>query len=125
MKNTFIHFFKSFTLYTIVIALMSSAIYWWVPAVPVSHTFLLIILFMYVLTLVLLRLLFLSMQRRLSQFVNAFMLVNFGKLFLYSIIIFIYAYLNRGDAVSFIATFFVYYLLFTSYEIVVLLKVNK
>jgi hypothetical protein len=125
MKNTFIHFFKSFTLYTIVIALLSSAIYWWVPAVPVSHIFLLIILFMYVLTLVLLRLLFLSMQRRLSQFVNAFMLVNFGKLFLYTIIIFIYAYLNRGDAVSFITTFFVYYLLFTSYEIVVLLKVNR
>jgi len=125
MNNMFLNFFKSFTLYTTVIALISLAIYWWVPAIPISHTFLFIILFMYVLTLILLRLLVLSMQNKLSRFVNAFMLANFGKLFLYSVVIFLYAYLNRDEAVGFIVTFFAYYILFTAYEIVVLLKANK
>lgn len=125
MENSFTRFIKGFTVYTAVIALISAAIYWWVPALLISPHFLYIILAMYILTLVLIKLLFMSMQDKLSRFVNAFMLVNFGKLILYSVIIFVYAYLNRASAVSFVLSFFIYYLLFTGYEIIVLLKFNK
>ena len=125
MKTTFHKFLISFTIYALAIALLSSAIYIWVPAIPISHAYPYILLFIYILTLVILSLLIKSMENKLSRFVNAYMLINFAKLILYTIIIFVYAYLNREDAVGFIAVFFVYYILFTAYEIVFLLRINK
>ena len=125
MKTTFHKFLVSFTIYALAIALLSSVIYIWVPAIPISHAYPYILLFIYILTLVILSLLIKSMENKLSRFVNAYMLINFAKLILYTIIIFVYAYLNREDAVGFIAVFFVYYILFTTYEIVFLLRINK
>ncbi len=125
MKTTFHKFLISFTLYALAIALLSSVIYIWVPAIPVTNAYPYILLFIYILTLVILSLLIKSMENKLNRFVNAFMLINFAKLILYTIIIFVYAYLNREDAVGFIAVFFVYYILFTAYEIVFLLRINK
>lgn len=92
---------------------------------PISPDFLYILIFMYILTMLLIALLTKSMQNRLSRFVNAFMLLNFGKLVLYTFLIFAYAWFNREGAVAFIMTFFTYYVLFTTYEVVFLLKMNK
>ena len=125
MNSIFKNFAKGFTLYTLVIGLISSLIYWWVPQLPLSPAFLYILILMYVLTMLLIALLIKSMQNKLSQFVNAFMLLNFAKLILYTIIIFAYAWTNRDDAVAFIITFFVYYVLLSAYEIIVFLKINK
>jgi nucleoside recognition membrane protein YjiH len=80
---------------------------------------------MYILTMFLISLLMKSMQNKLNRFVNSFMLLNFAKLFLYTVIIFVYAWLNRQGAVAFIMTFFTYYILITAYEIIYLLKIDK
>jgi hypothetical protein len=64
------------------------------------------------------------LDAKLTYFSNAFMLVNFGKLILFTIIIIVYAVLNRKGAISFTGTFFVYYLLLTSFEIIALLKLK-
>jgi hypothetical protein len=77
---------------------------------------------MYSVTLLILAVLMKNMENRLSLFANAFMLVNFSKMILYSAIILVYAWLNREDAVGFILLFFIYYLLFTAYEVVALLR---
>jgi membrane protein CcdC involved in cytochrome C biogenesis len=118
-------FVRGLTVYTLIIGIISYAIRHWVPELKISHAYLFILLFVYLVTLLILWLLGKSMESRLSRFANAFMLLNFGKLLLYTIAIFVYAYLNREDAVSFIITFFIYYLLFTAYEVYVLLKVNS
>lgn len=125
MNTPFHKFLINFTIYALVIALLSSIVYIWVPKIPISPTFPYIILFIYLLTVVILGKLIKSMENKLGRFVNTFMLINFGKLILYTIVIFVYAYLNREDAVGFIAAFFAYYILFTAYEIFVLLKLNK
>lgn len=125
MNSSFKRFIKGFSLYAVVIGLISSAIYWWVPVIPISPSFLYILVLMYSLTALLIALLMRSMKNKLSRFVNAFMLLNFAKLILYTIVIFIYAWLNKQSAAAFIVTFFTYYLLFTVYEIVILLKINK
>ena len=125
MKTSFHKLLISFTIYALTIALISSVIYIWVPSIPISHTYPYILLFIYILTLIILGLLIKSMETKLNRFINAFMLINFAKLVLYCIVIFIYAYLNREDAVGFIAVFFIYYVLFTAYEIVFLLRTNK
>lgn len=125
MADSFKQFSKGFTFFSLVIALISSAIFWWFKALPISPDFLYILIFMYILTMLLIALLTKSMQNRLSRFVNAFMLLNFGKLVLYTFLIFAYAWFNREGAVTFIMTFFTYYILFTTYEVVFLLKMNK
>jgi len=125
MSVKFVHFTKGFSLYTLVIGLLSATIYFWLPSVPLSSAFLYILIFMFALTIFLTRLLVKSMENKLSRFVNAFMLLNFAKLLLYILLIFGYAWFNKAGAVSFIITFFAYYILFTAYEVVFLLKISK
>jgi hypothetical protein len=125
MNSIFKQFAKGFTFFTLVIGLISTAIFWWLPALSISPAFPYILGFMYLLTMLLIALLVKSMQNRLSRFVNAFMLLNFAKLILYTTLIFAYAWINRQGAVTFILTFFSYYMLFTTYEIVYLLKISK
>jgi hypothetical protein len=125
MNSSFKKFAKGFTIYTLIIGLISVALHWWIPQLPISPAFLYILILMYALTMLLIALLIKSMQNKLSRFVNAFMLLNFAKLFLYIIIIFVFAWLNRNAAVAFIITFFAYYILFSAYEIIILLKLNK
>ncbi len=125
MKTAFHKFLINFTIYSLVIALLSAIVYIWVPKIPISPQFPYIILFIYLLTVIILGQLIKSMESKLGRFVNTFMLINFGKLILYTVVIFVYAYLNREDAVGFISAFFAYYILFTAYEIFVLLNLNR
>lgn len=125
MNSSFTQFAKGFTIFSIAIGLISAAIFRWIPEIHISPVFPYILVFMYALTMLLIALLIKSMKNRLSRFVNAFMLLNFAKLFLYTILIFLYAWYNRQGAVSFIMTFFSYYILFTTYEIIYLLKISK
>lgn len=125
MNNRSVSFSRGFTIFTVIILLVSMAIYLWVPSIHITPMFHYILLFMYALTMLVYTMLQKTIGDKLSKFVNVYMLVNFGKLVLFSIIIFIYAWFNRDDAVPFILTFFIYYILFTAYEVISLLKVSK
>lgn len=118
-------FIKGFSYYSGAILLISFAIQQWLPAIRLTGTWPFIIIFMYVFTTLAFSVLAKYIGGKLTYFANAFMLVNFGKLILFLMIIIVYSLLNRDDAVSFTVTFFVYYLLFTTYEIVALLKMQK
>jgi len=96
-----------------------------VPAIQISSAWPFIILFMYLFTLFAFIMLSKYTSSKLTYFANAFMLVNFGKLLLFSIIILVYAWLNHDDAISFTITFFVYYLLLTTYELLHCSKCKK
>ena len=125
MKSKIAPFIISFSYYSGAILLLSFAIQQWVPSIKISSAWPFILLFMYAFTLFAFNMLAKYMGSKLTYFANAFMLVNFGKLVLFSIIIIIYAWLNHNDAISFTATFFVYYLFFTTFEIIALLKMQK
>lgn len=122
MSRYFVNFVKGFSLYTLVIVLISLAVWWWFPEIPISSGFLYIIGFIFGFTLLVFYQLTKSLEGKLSRFFNVFMLLNFFKLMLYLMVIVGYALLNRDGAIAFIITFFVYYLLFTVYEIFALLK---
>ena len=107
------------------LALASVAVYYAVPALKISPVFPYILLFLYLSTLLIILSLKKYMNKRTSQFANAVMLINFSKLLFYGIIIFVYAYLNRSEATSFILTFFVYYFAFTAFEVFALLRTEK
>lgn len=63
-----------------------------------------------------------AQQKKLSSFANYFMIATFTKLLLYLAVILIYVWFNRSGAVAFILTFFVYYVVFTAFEV---LSVSK
>jgi hypothetical protein len=63
-----------------------------------------------------------AQQKKLSSFANYFMIATFSKLLLYLAVILIYVLYNRGDAVPFILTFFVYYIVFTTFEVFTISK---
>lgn len=125
MDKTFITFLKRISALAIALIVVSLLVLRFVPAISITPNFLYIIIFIYAITLLIFKLLLKGQQERMSHFVNVYLLVNFGKLVFYIIIIFVYAFLNRPDAVPFILTFFVYYFAFTAFEIVSLLQIKK
>ena len=125
MTSDILQFAKNFSIFTVIIGLLSTAIYMWVPAIPIASEYIYILLGMYMLTLVIIGLLINNMKDKSARFVNAFMLINFAKMILYTIILFVYAWLNREGAVQFILTFFGFYILFTTYEVIFLLKMTR
>ena len=95
MKN----FTIKLTVLAVALGLAGVAVFFWAPALPISPAFPYILLFLYLSTLFIFLALARSMSKRTSRFANAVMLVNFGKLLFYVLIIIVYAYLNRSDAV--------------------------
>jgi len=125
MNKLFVQFARGLTIYTLIITLMSVAVYYGLPAVKITPVYLYVIAFMYAINFLLLGKLSQAIQNKPNRFINTYMLLNFGKLFLYIAIIGVYVYLYRNDAFSFTITFFVYYILFTVYEVMGLLKIKK
>ena len=125
MKTQTATFIKNFSIYSAIIVLLSIIIQYWIPALRISNVWPYIFLFMYGFTLFAFIMLVRYMSTKLTYFANAFMLVNFGKLVLFSAIIVVYSLLNRDDAIPFTATFFIYYFLLTTFETVALLKLQK
>ena len=125
MNQLFIQFVKGLTVYALIITLLSIGIYYGLPELKITPVYLYLIAFMYAVNFLLFAKLSQAVQNKPNRFINAFMLLNFGKLFLYIAIIAIYVFLYRSDAIPFTITFVVYYILFTAYEITALLKIKK
>ncbi len=89
------------------------------PAIPF------IIIFFLILTLSIFYLQLKESVNRLSKFVNVFLAATGLKILVFLVIITVYAFLNRADAVNFIVSFFIVYLVFAIFEIVQLLNVQR
>lgn len=122
--KVFNNFFKQFSIVVVVVLLLSILIDFFVPKIKISPMYPYILLFLYLVTLGIFRMIAKSMENRLSKFANAYMLANFGKLIVFTGIILLYSYLNREDAISFMLTFFAYYFIVTVFEVLSLLKVK-
>jgi hypothetical protein len=66
-----------------------------------------------------------SMKKKISRFANTYMIINFLKLVVFSLFILAYAYLNKADAVSFIITFFIYYIFYAVLEMMGLKQLSE
>lgn len=60
-----------------------------------------------------------------SGFITAYMANSIIRLLLYLIVIVVYALNNRADAVNFIVSFFLLYLIFTVFEVLFFLRGDK
>jgi len=88
-----------------------------------------ILLFCFVLTGFTFYILLKSLQKAPRKFLLTFLSTSILRMFLFTAIILIYAFViqsdNVPDAVSFILTFTAYYLLFTTWEVVLIISILK
>ena len=125
MEITFKKLATQFTALIVLLIPATLMLEYLLPALKVTSSWPGILIFMYILTLGVLYLLAKSLKKRMAMFVNIYLLVSFGKMMLYAVVLFVYAWLNPDDAVSFILTFLVYYIILLVYEVVVLLRIQK
>jgi hypothetical protein len=122
-------YFRSFTNKALIITVSFFAIYviilFFVPAVTLSPATPAIIIFFLVLTLTIFYYQLRASASRVSKFVNVFLMATGFKLLGFLIIIGVYSFLNKSDAVPFVISFFIIYMIFTIFEITQLLKVQK
>lgn len=107
---------------SLITALLFFGISFLVPTNYVSVAWPAIIIFFFVLTRYVHQFLMKKSDGNQGKFINAFMLSTTIKLLLYLSIIVIYVLINRNDAIGFIVSFFVCYLIFTVFEIISILS---
>ena len=115
-------FSKNLIIVSIITVALTFGFSYIVPENLISNSWPFIAAFFFAISLLVHRYLLKKAGGQHTKFVNAFLLTTTVKLLLFLAIIVIYVLLNRDDAIGFILTFFTYYLIYTSFEIVSILK---
>ncbi|TND09453.1 MAG: hypothetical protein FD123_1259 [Bacteroidetes bacterium] len=105
-------------------AVMAAGLFAWTRFAPahLTHPSGWFILAFFILATVVVHLVITKPGRSPQQFVRAFMATTSLKLFIFTLLIVIYGFIDRNSAFIFIFHFLVFYLLFTSFEVAVLYK---
>ncbi len=118
-------FLGKILLLTVVLAVISLVAFYFVPDAFQSQTWPFILLF-FVLTNSILYFFYLRIHsRKVSSFANFFMLTTSAKLIFYLIVIVVYLYFNRDEAVPFVLSFFLYYVVYTVFEVKSIMKLQN
>jgi len=117
MQFKYLDFLKKLLIFTILLALAGYFLTYVLPDNFISPVLPGLFVFFFSATGVVHYILLRISVKRPNSFINYFMLLTFGKLMFYLTIILIYALVKRDEAVSFILSFAVLYLLFTAFEV--------
>ena len=125
MNPSFIKFIKRLVIFSLIFGLIAFGISYLLPEDYASPNMPFILMFFFIVTAFSHFLVIKSMAERMSRFVNFFMISIFLKLVLYSLVIVIYALVNEADVIPFMVTFLIFYLGFTVFELMEVLKLTK
>lgn len=124
-KRTILRFIKTLVITTLLVAAAAFLIFVYAPATYYTPAFPFLIVFFLLVTLIIFHFMLKAIEKRPARFVYMFMLTTLLKLLAYMTVMVTYALLNKEDARAFIITFFILYVIFTSIEVIALLKVNS
>lgn len=122
MKTPFARFILGLFIFSLVLGVIAIILAQILPAKYFSPVLPLMFPFFLLLTLAGFYVVTKETTKIFSNFVNRFMLATFGKMFLSVIVLLAYMFLHKEDAVPFIISFFLLYMLFSVYEVIALLK---
>jgi hypothetical protein len=123
-KNYFI-FIKRLTVFSIVVVILSFVVSRLLPKYYLSPALPYIILFFFIVTSIFHFIVLKSSEKKTSNFIRGFMLGTVIKLSIYFSALLIYVLIiNKYDAIPFILSFFIYYLIYTIFEIILILRVK-
>lgn len=125
MKLAFNVFVKKLVIFTLLLGLISFVIGAFMPKQFVTPAMPFLLIFFFAITAFTFYLALKAFTQKTSRFANFFMISVFAKLLLYVSIIIIYAFINTSDIISFIITFFIFYIFFTSFETIAIMRAQK
>lgn len=121
MKTNFRKYVRNLMIFTIIIGIVSYALSIFLPENYITPSLPYLIIFFFSINLLVHSMLRKAEEKKLRRFISNYMLATFSRFFLYLIIILAYVLINRNDAVPFIVTFFIFYVIFSVYEVITIL----
>jgi L-asparagine transporter-like permease len=125
MNNPFLRYLLTTLLFSFILGAGGFLFSIIIPSVAILPTFYFIILYFFFVTVVFHFGLLQSMKGKPQGFVRYFMGATTFKLLIHLAVVIIYAILHREQALPFLLSFFVLYILFMVYEVLVVMKLNK
>ena len=125
MNKEVIKFIKRISILSVVTATLIFLLTYIVPSIFITPTLPFLILFFFSAGIVV-HFVFLKISNKKSaKFIGQYMLVTVIKNLVFIIVLLLYVFLNRYDAVRFIVAFFILYLIYTIFEIISILPYNQ
>jgi hypothetical protein len=125
MKDVQKLFFRRIMIYSAFLSFAGVILSLLLPAGYITPALPYLILFFLALTWAITWYLLRASEQSFIRFVNAFMITTGLKLLLLILIIVGYIFLNRPDAVPFLAAFFILYLSYTAFEVYAVLYISR
>lgn len=116
-------FIRKLIIYTLILTAIGLAFFFLLPDRYITPMLPYINAFFFVITLITYYTTLRYIRQKVSRFVNYYLIATFAKLFLFIIVILIYLFVNKPDALRFVVTFFIYYLLYTIFEVKEIMKI--
>jgi hypothetical protein len=125
MKSQFVVFLKKITILSLCIGALIVISRFMLPAKYFSPALPFILVLFYASNIIVFNILIKATAKRINNFINYFMISSFLKLMLYIVVLSVYVFLNKQDAIPFTIGFFLMYIIFTVFEVTSLLKTNS
>jgi hypothetical protein len=126
MNKKFQHFFLRLTILSIIAGAIIYLVKTLVPSAITSPALFQVLILFFLLTAVVHYVLLRISTLNPRKFVGYFMLATFLKLFVYLIVMVVYAFtINREEVMPFVLGFFILYIIYTVFEVVSLLSQTK
>ena len=122
MKSGFRKFVMQLLVISGLLLILWSSLYFTLAPGTISPATPVMIVFFFFITSGIYHVMLQSAANRFPRFVNSFMVVTLGKILLFSILLVIYAFINRADFLSFTLAFLALYLIYTIAEVMAFLR---
>lgn len=124
MSAQFIRFTRALILFSIIAAVLSIGGMYVLPANYITPMLPYLLLFFMIISFAVYYFIEKAVAQRFSLFTNYFMIATMLKVLIYLTIIIVYAFSYKYDAVTFILTFFLFYVGYTSFEVIWMLRMR-
>ena len=125
MSVQFIRFTRALIFFSIMMALLALGAMYVLPANYITPMLAYLLVFFLIISLAVYYFIEKAVAKRFSLFTNYFMIATMLKILIYLTIIILYAFTNKKDAVAFILTFFLFYVSYTTFEVIWMLRMRE
>jgi hypothetical protein len=122
MKILFKKFIISNIILTAILAVIWLILFFFIAKAILSPAIPFLFIFFFLIASAIYYIMMLSAGNKFSKFINTFMIITVGKMLFFAIIIVVYIFLNKSDAWPFTISFFIFYLIYTVFEITAFLR---
>ncbi len=125
MSSLYLNFIKKLLIFSLLIGFLISVCIYTLPSAFITPALPYLLLFFFAIASVSHYFQIKAGEKSFIRFTSSYMLVTFIKLILLMSVLLLYVFNNRKDAIPFIVWFFLFYILFSAFEVIELQKLKK